>query len=103
MLRASVAGISPVDFWELTVGEILITLEAYNERERQSLINRISAILRSFSKRGDPYKGIIKPAEGGGSQAAAALLRKVSVKADPTAKPIDKATLAWIWSEEKDQ
>lgn len=62
MLSAAVAGISPVDFYSLTIGEISIAIEAYHERERQSLVSRVSAVIRGLStlgkKKTDPFQGL---------------------------------------------
>lgn len=44
----------------MTLGEVIIAIEGYQERERQSLISRISSILRAFQRKGDPFKGLIK-------------------------------------------
>lgn len=58
MVQAAEAGISPLEFYAMTVGEVLVVIEGHHERERQNLISRISAILRAFQKKGDPYKGL---------------------------------------------
>jgi len=58
MISAAAAGITPDVFWCLTLGEVVIGIEGYHERERQSLIGRVNAILRALQKKGDPYKGL---------------------------------------------
>lgn len=65
MKQALVAGIGVEEFYRLTPDEVGIAIDAYQERERQNLINRISAVIRGigpvFAKKGsasNPYKGL---------------------------------------------
>jgi len=65
MHLALMAGIGVEEFYRLTIGEVQIAIDAYHERERQTLISRISAVLRGvgpiFAKKGkrvDPYSGL---------------------------------------------
>lgn len=58
-MSAVAAGLTPHEIDGLTIGEISIVIEGYNEREKANLISRINAICRALSKKGDPYKGLI--------------------------------------------
>lgn len=57
MVQAAAAGILPLDFYALTLGEIAVAIDGYRERERVSLIGRVSAICRALSK-GDPLQDL---------------------------------------------
>jgi hypothetical protein len=65
MEQALIAGVGVEEFYRLTLGEINHAINAYQERERQSLISRVSAVLRglgaAFAKKGrkfDAYEGL---------------------------------------------
>ena len=58
MVAAATAGITPLDFYRMTVGEVSIAISGYNERERSSVIARVSEILRALRRNGDPYEGL---------------------------------------------
>lgn len=58
----------PDAFDDLTLDEIYIAIAGYQERERKSLISRVSAVMRGLSagfgkKHTDPFKGLLKPDE----------------------------------------
>lgn len=76
------AGVNPLVFDEMTVGEVVLMIEAHEERERQNLISRISAILRAFAKHGEAFKGLAKPGADNGP-------KKVSYR---------EAARRWLWS-----
>ena len=76
------AGVDPLRLDEMTLAEALITIEAFNERERLNLLSRIGAILRALSKGSNPFKGLLKPGESGGKQ-------KLS---------LNEATRRWFWA-----
>ena len=82
MVDAATAGINPAEFYDLTIGEITVAIEGYHERERQSTIGRITAILRGLSKKGNPYQGLTK------------------VREEANASTIGKAADAWLWRED---
>lgn len=60
----------------MTVGQIVTAMAAYHERENQTLISRVSAVVRGLStlgsrkggRKADPFKGLLKretKAQGG--------------------------------------
>lgn len=57
-IQAAAAGIKPDEFWDLTLYEIQIAIAGHTEREKASIIGRITAIARAFAK-GDPLEGLI--------------------------------------------
>lgn len=71
MVDAAEAGISPLEFYEMTLGEVLIAIEGHHERERKNLISRVNAVLRGLSQLGkkstDPFKGLLTPEERNGN------------------------------------
>jgi len=79
MVTVAAAGVSPLEFYRMTVGEVMVVVEGYNERERASLIGRIAAITRALSK-GDPLEGL----RGA---------RRSAVKS------IKSATQRWLWGD----
>lgn len=80
MLDAAIAGIPPDRFYQLTLGEIFVVIEGYQEREKNNLIGRINAILRAFTKKGSPYKGL-----------------KTGGKEEVTQGSLKRAAEAWLW------
>lgn len=62
MVIASSCGVHPEQFYRMTLGEIAVVIEGYNERERRSTISRVSAMLRaigaSFGNDKEPYRGL---------------------------------------------
>lgn len=86
MIMAAAAGLTPLQVDELTLGEVIIVIEGYHERERLSLVSRINAVLRALSQKGDPFKGL----RSGLEQAAS---RTLSLK---------EATRRWLWTPKPD-
>lgn len=87
MVQAATAGVTPAEFYRLTLGEIFVAIEGYHERERQSLISRINSMMRALppmfgKKGGDPYKGL-------------------GVKTSEAATPgsLRQAAAKWLWSD----
>lgn len=56
-MQAAAAGVAPDQFWDLTLYEIQVAIAGYVEREKTSIIGRITAIARAFAK-GDPLEGL---------------------------------------------
>ena len=79
MVTVAAAGVPPLDFYQMTVGEVMIVVEGYHERERASLIGRIAAITRALSK-GDPLEGL-------------RIAKRTAVKS------LQSAAQRWLWSE----
>lgn len=112
MVAAAEAGITPHAFYDLTLDEIMVAIEGYHERERQSLISRVNAVLRglgaAFSKtRTDPYKGLHKETEQKTDPAQFAHATRGIFKAapgvmpeNPVAKRFREAREAAFWGEE---
>lgn len=51
----------------MTLGEIAVVVEGYNERERRETVSRVSAALRAlgsvFGKANEPFRGLAKGEE----------------------------------------
>lgn len=90
------------------MGDIFLTIEAHHEREKNTLISRINAVLRGLSQLGknpsDPYKGLIErdhkslgPKE---SKHIAAVFKGAESKKADVKEIFKKAKEAWLWRDE---
>lgn len=67
MVICSCCGVHPAEFYGLTLGEISVVVEGYNERERRETVSRLSAALRAlgsvFGGNREPFSGLNKGAD----------------------------------------
>jgi len=95
-------------FDDLTMDEIFLAVEAYNERENNTLISRINAVLRGLSQLNknpsDPYKGLItrehKDLSPKESKHIAAVFKGAEAKTVSVKEVFRKAKEAWLWRDE---
>ena len=104
MRQAAVAGVDPLRFDAMTVGEVLVCIEAYHERERQTLISRISSILRAFAKNGQAFKGLIDRGPSTREQVSAFANTIGKAKGSEGKKPMQTRSIKelarrWFWQD----
>jgi hypothetical protein len=71
MVTAAAAGVSPREFYRMTLGEILVVLEGYHRARRNAVVDRIVACVRALGQafgKADALQGLV---EGGGQQISA--------------------------------
>jgi hypothetical protein len=104
-----VAGIQPWEFDDLTMGDIFLAIEAHHEREKNTLISRVNAVIRGLSQLGknptDPYKGLIekdhKSLSSTESKHIAAVFKGAEARKTDVKAIFKKAKEAWLWRDEE--
>jgi len=91
------------------MGDIFLAIEAHHEREKNTLISRVNAVLRGLSQLGknptDPYKGLIERGHGEisakESKHLAAVFKGAETKTASVKDIFKKAKENWFYRDEE--